>query len=129
MATIRNFEDLTCWKKSREITSHVYRITKNTEFSADYPLIKQIRRSAVSVMSNIAEGFERDGNKEFIHFLSIAKGSAGEVRAQLYVAKDQQYLTEAEFRFLLGLVIENSKVISGLIQYLKHSGIKGRKFR
>ena len=128
MATIKNFEDLICWKKSREITKHIYRVTKNTEFSKDYPLIKQIRRSAVSAMSNIAEGFERDGNREFINFLSIAKGSLGEVRAQLNVAKDQKYITEKEFRFLLNLLLENSRTLSGFIAYLKRSGIKGRKF-
>jgi len=129
MATINNFEELECWKKARGITSHVYRITKNEEFSRDFALIDQIRKSAVSVMSNIAEGFERDGNKELINFLSIAKGSVGEVRAQLYVARDQEYISDEEFRFLRGLAIENSRVISGLISYLKESGIKGRKYK
>jgi four helix bundle protein len=83
MATIERFEDLEAWKISREITKDIYRLSKNDLFCRDYGLRNQICRSTVSVMSNIAEGFERDGRKEFVNFLSITKGSSGEVRSQL----------------------------------------------
>jgi four helix bundle protein len=129
MSKIQRFEDLEAWKIAREITNEVYRISKNELFSQDFGLRNQICRASVSIMSNIAEGFERDGDKEFINFLSIAKGSVGEVRSQLYVALDQQYISESEFKFVYEKVIENSRIISGLISYLKQSELKGRKFK
>lgn len=89
----------------------------------------QIRRAGVSMMANIAEGYERGGNKGFIQFLSIAKGSAGEVRSQLYVVMDQGYLTTSEFERLSGLAVEVNQMINGLIGYLKQSDLKGTKFR
>ena len=82
MATIRRFEDIEAWKKARELNREVYRITRGDLFARDFGLRDQIRRSSVSVLSNIAEGFERDGNAEFKQFLYIAKGSAGELRAR-----------------------------------------------
>jgi four helix bundle protein len=88
MSTIKRFEDIEAWQRAREIAKNIYRITSSGEFSRDYGLKDQIRRSSVSIMSNIAEGFERDGNKEFIYFLSLAKGSCGEAASQLYVALD-----------------------------------------
>jgi four helix bundle protein len=101
MATIYRFEDLHAWKIARELTRDVYRITQGDKFSRDFGLTNQIRKASVSIMSNIAEGFERDGNKEFCNFLSIGKGSAGEVRSQLYVALDQDYIARNEFdRFI-----------------------------
>ena len=84
---------------------------------------------AVSVLSNIAEGFERDGDKEFIQFLSLAKGSCGEIRAQLYVALDQEYIDSGEFTAFRNSAGEISRMISGLIKYLKQSGMQGRKYR
>ncbi|MDT4955181.1 MAG: hypothetical protein QOJ02_3319 [Acidobacteriota bacterium] len=100
MAKIERFEDMECWKKARELTKFVYEISSISKFAHDYGLRDQIRRASVSVLSNIADGFERDGNKEFIQFLSLAKGSSGEVRAQLYVAFDQQYITKEQFELL-----------------------------
>lgn len=129
MSKIQKFEDLEAWKLAREITKEVYRITKSDSFSRDFSLTNQICRASVSVMSNIAEGFERDGDKEFINFLSMSKGSIGEVRAQLYVAFDQNYISEIDFKFIYEKAVENSRIISGLINYLKQSEFKGRKFK
>ena len=129
MALIQRFEDLEAWKISREVTKEIYRISKNDLFARDYGLRDQICRASVSTMSNIAEGLERDGDKEFINFLSIAKGSSGEVRSQLYVALDQNYISESEFNLRYGKTTENSRVISGLIKYLKQSDFKGKKFK
>jgi len=129
MATIYRFEDLDAWKIARELTQDVYRITQADEFSRDFGLKNQIRKASVSVMSNIAEGFERDGNREFCNFLSIGKGSAGEVRSQLYVALDQDYITRSEFDHIYLKAQESGRVIAGLSNYLKHSNYSGNKFR
>lgn len=129
MSTIQRFEDLEAWKIARELTRNVYGITKHEGFSRDFSLKGQICRASVSIMSNVAEGFERDGDKEFANFLSIAKGSAGETRSLLYVALDQQYISDAEFNLISAKAIENSRVISGLSNYLRQSELKGRKFK
>lgn len=121
-------EDMECWKKARELTKVVYEISSASKFSHDYGLRDQIRRAAVSIISNIAEGFERDGNKEFIRFLALAKGSCGEVRAQLYVAFDQQYISKEQFELIAERAIEVRRMISGLIKYLRQSELHGRKF-
>lgn len=92
MATIKRFEDLEIWQLAREISRDVYDITRKDSIKHDFSLIDQLRRSSGSIMDNIAEGFERDGNKEFVQFLSYAKGSAGETRSQLYRAVDQKYI-------------------------------------
>jgi len=92
MATIKRFEDLEIWQLAREISRDVYDITRKDSIKHDFSLIDQLRRSSGSIMDNIAEGFERDGNKEFVQFLSYAKGSAGETRLQLYRAVDQKYI-------------------------------------
>lgn len=125
----KSFEEMEMWKRSRELVKFIYNITKNKEFCKDFSLTDQIRRAAVSVMSNIAEGFERGFNTEFIQFLYIAKGSSGEVRTQLYAALDQAYISSAEFQFGKDLCVDISGQISGLIQYLKGSPLKGEKFK
>ena len=122
---MNRFEDLDCWKIARELSREIYSLTKSGEFSRDYGLKDQIRRAAVSVMTNIAEGFERSSNKDFARFLYIAKGSAGEVRSLLYVAMDQNYITEDDFQNNRAACLRSSKIIYGLIKHLqKHSGWK-----
>ncbi|HKR59824.1 MAG TPA: four helix bundle protein [Pyrinomonadaceae bacterium] len=97
MATFRAFEDIEVWQRSRELTKSIYDVTAQGTFARDFGLKDQIRKATVSIMSNIAEGFERSGNKEFSQFLATAKGSAGEVRALLYVALDQSYVDRKVF--------------------------------
>jgi len=128
MASVKKFEDLEVWKLSREISRLIYSVSSNGSFAKDFALTNQIRRAAISILSNIAEGFERNGDKEFIQFLTVAKGSCGEVRAQLYVAFDQGYVNEELFLSVRQRVEEASRMISGLIKYLKQSGLKGSKF-
>lgn len=98
MASFERFEDIEGWKLARQATNQVYELSSAGEFSRDFALVNQMRRASISIMSNIAEGFERDGNKEFLQFLSIAKGSCGEVRSQLYIAFDRKYVDEARFQ-------------------------------
>ena len=124
----KNFEDLNVWKQARQLTQEVYRLTKTEKFLKDFGLRDQIRRAAISVMSNIAEGFERGGNQEFVQFLYVAKGSCGEVRSQLYVALDQEYATANDSEKLLQSFKRLSGMISNLITYLRQSEMKGEKF-
>ncbi|MCE5230648.1 four helix bundle protein [bacterium] len=111
---IERFEDLIAWQKARELTREIYCLTRNSPFANDHGLTNQIRRAAVSVMSNIAEGFERWGNGEFEHFLSIAKASCAEVRSQLYVALDVGYLEHVVFERLLNETQEIARILGGL---------------
>jgi four helix bundle protein len=129
LGTIRKFEELEAWKLARTLVREVYSLTAKGNFLKDFGLRDQIRRSSVSIMANIAEGYERDGNAEFIHFLSIAKGSAGEVRCHLYIARDQDYLNQDKFDELLAETQQVSKIIRGLITYLQRSEVKGNKFK
>ena len=115
---VQRFEDLICWQKARALTNAVYELSRLPGFSKDFELVRQIRSAAVSAMSNISEGFERWTRKELIRFLDIAKGSAGEVRSQLYVALDQRYITTEQFNSVSAAALETSKVIAGLIRYL-----------
>jgi four helix bundle protein len=128
MATIRQFEDIQAWQEARQLTKAIYRVTDSSSFNKDYVLRRQIRRAAISIMSNVAEGFGRGGNKEFAHFLSIAIGSTFELQAQLYVASDQHYISQDEFDTLYAQAAQISRQLGGLIQYLKKSNQKGPKF-
>jgi len=127
MATVNRFEDLDVWKKSRVIVNMIYSTTNKEGFSKDWMLKNHLRKTAVSIISNIAEGFERDGNKEFTNFLSIAKGSCGELRCQLYIAYDQHYINENQFKEISNLAEEISRSLKGLILYLQNSDFKGIK--
>ena len=129
MATFTTFEEIAAWQKARQLTRELYKVTEVGPFARDYDLKNQIRRAAVSIMSNIAEGFERSGTGEFTQFLAMAKGSAGEVRSQLYVALDQNYLSEPVFARFVDQAAEVSRMIGGLMTYLRKSGIKGTKFK
>jgi four helix bundle protein len=111
------------------LTNEVYAATRNAEFAKDFGLRDQIQRAVVSIMSNIAEGFERGGNQEFIQFLYIAKGSCGEVRSQLYVAFDQGYITRELFVEMSNSFKKLSGMLAGLIDYLKGSGMRGEKYK
>lgn len=116
---IQKFEDMKVWQDAREFVTHIYRSTAKQKFKTDFGLRDQIQRAAVSIMSNIAEGYERDSNKEMVRFLLYSKGSAGEVRSLLYVANDLGYLTEKEFSDYHDTAVSIIKQISNFIKYLK----------
>ena len=128
MATITDVEQTEAFKTARELVREVYRLTKSTRFARDFALVDQIRRAAVSIISNISEGFERDGNKELIQFLSVAKGSIGEVKAQLIVALDQGYVEASEYDRARELCASSAKQLAGWMTYLRQSAIAGHKF-
>ena len=121
MSKFRSFEEINSWQKSRIFNKKIYLITENSNFKKDFDFVRQIRRASLSISSNIAEGFERNTDKEFIYFLYIAKASAGEVRSQLYLAFDLEYIIKEEFEMLLNSVTEISKLLSGFIKYLESS--------
>src|SRR4029434_4359880 len=125
---VKNFEDLAVCRQARQLTQEVYRLTKTEKFLKDFGLRDQIRRATVSVMSNIAEGFERGGNQEFIQFLYVAKASCGEVRSQIYVALDQGYVAKPDSEESIVAFRRLSGMIGNLINYLRRSGMKGAKF-
>ena len=118
MAKIERFEDIKAWGMAKDLVMSVYRLSGEGKFSQDFGLRDQIRRASVSVMSNIAEGFERGSKAEFARFLRIAKGSCGEVRSQLYVALDLGYVNPQEFSMAKTRAEDLSKALSGFISYL-----------
>ena len=116
---VKRFEDLDCWQEARALTQSVYAATRNSFFKKDYGLADQIRRATTSVMANIAEGFSRQGDREFTQFLFISKASASELQSHLYVALDQGYIDQDYFQSLYTQLESIHKCISNLIKYLK----------
>lgn len=129
MATVKQFEDLEIWKKARQLNKLIFVAMKKHSFSKDFKLVGQINSSGGSIADNIAEGFERGSRNEFINFLSIAKGSAGEVKSQCYRAIDRGYISEEEFNELYKLADQISIQINKFMEYLNNSGYKGEKFK
>ncbi|HET7360973.1 MAG TPA: four helix bundle protein [Salinimicrobium sp.] len=129
MGTIKQFEDLKIWNSAREICQDIFEIRERTKLKTDYKLYDQINGSSGSVMDNIAEGFERNGNREFNQFLSIAKASCGETRSQLYRILDRKYINQDEFDLYYDKLIALSKQINSFMNYLRKSDLKGTKFR
>ena len=126
---INRFEDLEVWQESRSLCKKIFSVTNQKPFKTDFKFRSQILSSSGSTMDNIAEGFERGGNKEFLQFLSIAKGSCGEVRSQLYRALDFEYIDKMVFEELLNDSEIISRKISNLMLHLRKSDMKGPKYR
>ena len=129
MATIQRFEDIISWQKARDLNKIIGNYIDQGKFKKSFKLIDQIESSAGSIMDNIAEGFERSGNREFLQFLYIAKGSCGEFRSQLYRALDRSYLKQNEFDELFNISMEVIVLLQKLINYLEQSEIKGPKYK
>jgi len=124
VGTIQRFEEIEAWQTARELTRRIYEVSGGGAFARDYGLRDQMRRAAVSIMSNIAEGFESGTQPLFIRYLRYAKASAGEVRAQLYVGLDARYLTDAEFEELFDLADKCSRQLSRFIAYLESQPVR-----
>ena len=129
MGTINRFEDLEIWQLSRILCNEIYKIIENSNLKSNYKLANQIDGSSGSIMDNIAEGFERNGNKEFVQFLSIAKASCGETRSQLYRVFDRKFIDDNKFEDLKNQAEILSKKIGAFINYLNNSEMKGAKFK
>jgi four helix bundle protein len=129
MATIKKFEDIEAWQKARVLCNEIFKISKETALANDFKLRDQINASGGSIMDNIAEGFERGGKLELINFLTISKGSSGEVRSQLYRLLDRGYITAGKFQELYQLAVEIGSMLGRWIGYLNKSEIKGTKFK
>ncbi len=129
MASIKRFEDFECWQLARQLDKDIFDSTKNNLFAKDYSLKDQILRASGSIMDNIAEGFERGGNKEFFQFLSISKASCAEVKSQLHRACDREYINKETFEKLYDESSIVAKKISGLMNYISSSDLKGSKYK
>jgi four helix bundle protein len=121
MAGIERFEDIKAWQKGRQLCKLVYAATKVAPFNRDYALCNQMRRAAISVVSNIAEGFESQNDRTFVKYLYMARASSGEVRAQAYIALDQEYISNETFQKIRSLADETSRLIASFIRYLERS--------
>lgn len=128
MAVVERFEELRIWQMARELCQEVYLHTETQPWKTDTRFVQQIRAAAGSVMDNIAEGFERDGNKEFVQFLYVAKGSCGEVRSQIIRASDTNFLNHTDAKRLYNVCLELSSAIAAFIKSLKKSSIAGSKY-
>ena len=129
MATISRFEDLEIWQKARELNKEVLRICKYSGLSKDFEMVRHLKKSSGSIMDNIAEGFERGGKTEFRQFISISKGSAGEIKSQFYKCLDSEYIENEDFENLYNKAEDICKMAKGLINYLNNSDFKGTKFK
>lgn len=129
MATITKIEDLLIWQEARVLVKGIFVLTSKEKFSKEFSLKDQIKRSAISVMSNIAEGHGRGGNKEFVHFLFIANGSLSEVKSQLYISFDFNLLNEQELNKFLADIFKIENMIKALVKKMKESEFTGTKFR
>ncbi len=127
MGNKQRFEELEVWRKSRRLVDAIYQVSEQGRFARDFGLRDQIRRAAVSVPSNIAEGYERNGDREMLQFLSHAKGSCGEVRCQLYLASDRAYLEREAFEALVADCQEISRMLAGFMRYIRESRLQGSK--
>ena len=124
---LTRFEDLECWQEARKTANHIYSLCNKNGLRKDYALSDQLKRSGISIMANIAEGFSRQSNKEFVQFLFIAKSSAAEVQSHLYIALDQRYIEQNQFDSLFHSLEKIQKQISNLIKYLKTTFTKPNK--
>ena len=129
MTGFKSFEDIESWQIARRLAHEIFVISGHGKFAKDFVLRDQMRRASISALSNIAEGFERGGNAEFVQFLSVAKGSAGEIRAQTYVALDCQYIDQVQFERLHAVATDLSRKLAALIAYLRNSGMRGVKYK
>lgn len=126
MGTVRRFEELNAWQTARALTARIYALCRTSGLARDLGLARQMQRAAVSILSNVAEGFESQTQPMFISYLNRSKGSAGELRAQLYVALDAGYINKQQFEELVGIAERCSGQISRLITYLKSHPDKNR---
>lgn len=121
MATVKNYEELIVWQKSMDFCDEIFKIINTTKLSTDFALRDQINRSSISIPSNIAEGFDRESNNQFSYFLKVAKGSAGELRTQLHIAKRRNYINEELFNKLYNDITHISKMISSFLSYIREN--------